>query len=156
MDKCRIALAGSAAGSVGGERFLCESGDIIVGMEGEETFKYLGFLQLRKMEHKLIKECLKKQFEARVTKLVKTKLSGKNLFKALNTYAILVLSYSFGVIKWTREELRKLRTSLSKLLNKYCMHHEKSAVERISLPRKLGGRGLIDIAHLHDSQVGKL
>lgn len=78
------------------------------------------------------------------------------MIKAFNTYAKPILSSSLRVIKWIREELGKLRTSVSKLLNKYCMHRPKSAVERISLPRQLGGWGLIDITHLHDSQVGKL
>ena len=58
VDKSRIAIAGLAAVSASGERFL-RSGDIIVGMEEEETYKYLGFLQSWKMEHKLIKERLK-------------------------------------------------------------------------------------------------
>lgn len=155
VDKCRIAVTGSLEDSAG-EPFLLESGESILGMEDGETYKYLGFLQSRRLEHQQIKDRITKQFVARVTKLVRTKLSGKNLVKALNTYAIPVLTYSFGVIKWTREELRKLRTSMAKILNKYCMHHPKSAVERVSLPRKLGGRGLIDIAHLHDSQVDKL
>jgi hypothetical protein len=157
VDKCRISVGGSGApGRAGVEQFVCESGDIIVDMEEEETYKYLGFLQARKLEHKVIKQRLTQQFTGRVTKLVKSKLIGKNLFKALNTYAIPVLSYSFGVIKWTREELRRLRTTVSRLLTKYRMHHPKSAVERVSLPRKLGGRGQIDIAHQHDSQVHKL
>lgn len=139
-----------------GERFVCKSGDLIVGMEEDETYKYLGFSQSRGMEHKQITERLTKQFVSRVTKLFKIKLSGKNMIKAFNTYAKPILSYSFWVIKWIREELGKLRTTVLKLLNKYCMHHPKSAVERISLPRQLGGCGLIDITHLHDSQVGKL
>jgi len=157
VDKCKISVVGShAPRRTGDERFVCESGDIIVDMEEEETYKYLGFLQARKLEHKEIKKRLTQQFVSRVTKLVKSKLIGKNLFKAFNTFAIPVLSYSFGVIKWTREELRKLRTSVSRLLTKYCMHHPKSAVERVSLPRRLGGRGLIDITHQHDLQLHKL
>lgn len=156
IDKCRTAITGTSAARTRADGFTCESGEIILGMEEEETYKYLGFLQSRKLEHKQIKDRLTKQFISRVTKIVKTKLNGKNLVKAINTYAIPVLSYSFGVIKWNKEELRRLRTRLSKILNKYCMHHPKSAVERLTLSRKLGGRGFIDITHLHNSQVDKL
>lgn len=51
MDKCRIAMVGSAAASGDGERFVCKSGDLIVGMEEDETYNYLGFSKLREMEH---------------------------------------------------------------------------------------------------------
>lgn len=156
IDKCRTAVTGSAVRGAEASAFTCESGDIILGMEEEETYKYLGFLQSRKLEHKQIKDRLTKQFFSRSLKIIKTKLNGKNMVKAINTYAIPVLSYSFGVIKWTKEELRRLRTRLSKILNKYCMHHPNSAVERLTLSRKLGGRGFIDITHLHNSQVDKL
>lgn len=156
IDKCRTAVTGESTVGTRADGFTCESGEIVLGMEEEETYKYLGFLQSRKLEHRQIKDRLTKQFISRVTKIVKTKLNGKNMVKAINTYAIPVLSYSFGVIKWTKEELRRLRTRLSKILNKYRMHHPNSAVERLTLSRKMGGRGFIDIAHLHNSQVDKL
>lgn len=156
ISKCRIRITRNGKPSEDESRFLCSTGEVIEGMEDDETYKYLGFLQSKVLEHQLIKTKLQKQFKSRVRRLLKTKLNSKNLCKAINTYAIPVLTYSFGVIKWRRVELRQLRTSLSKLMTKHCMHHPKSAVQRVSLPRKLGGRGIIDITHLHDTQVHNL
>ena len=39
------------------------------------------------------------------------------------------------------------------LLTRYRFHHLRAAKERLTLPRQMGGRGLIDITRLHDKQV---
>lgn len=41
-------------------------------------------------------------------------------------------------------------------MTKYKTHHPKSAVERLYIPRKYGGRGMIDINNLHNSCISKL
>jgi hypothetical protein len=101
-------------------------------------------------EHKHIKETLKKKFFKRVKAVLKTKLSGKHIIKALNTYAVSLLIYSFGTIKWTQMELHDIQTKINKSLTKFHIHHRKLATERLTLPRKQGGRELIDITNLHN------
>lgn len=39
------------------------------------------------------------------------------------------------------------------LLVKHCFHHLTSAAERVTLPRKQGGRGLIDVSARHKKQI---
>lgn len=39
------------------------------------------------------------------------------------------------------------------LLVKHRFHHPTSAAERFTLPRKLGGRGLIDVSARHKKQI---
>jgi len=41
-------------------------------------------------------------------------------------------------------------------MTKYNRHHPKSSIERISIPRKQGGRGIIDITCLHSKQVNSM
>jgi hypothetical protein len=74
----------------------------------------------------------------------------------INTYAVSLLIYSFGTIKWTQMELHNIQTKINKSLTKFHIHHPKSATERLTLPRKQGGRGLIDITNLHNKQINKL
>jgi len=39
------------------------------------------------------------------------------------------------------------------LLTRYRFHHPRAAKERLTLPRQMVGRGLIDITRLQDKQV---
>ena len=38
--------------------------------------------------------------------MLKSKLNGKNKIKAINTWAVAVLRYGAGIIKWTESELK--------------------------------------------------
>jgi len=64
-----------------------------------------------------------------------------------------VLTFSFGIVKWTPTELENLQTKMRTLLTRYRFHHPRAAKERLTLIRQMGGRGLIDITRLHDKQV---
>ena len=55
------------------------------------------------------------------------------------------MQYSFGIIDWKISELKKIDTKTRKLLNMRKMLHPKADVERLYIPRKDGGRGLIDV-----------
>ena len=55
------------------------------------------------------------------------------------------MQYSFGIIDWKISELKKIDTKTRKLLNMHKMLHPKADVERLYIPRKDGGRGLIDV-----------
>ena len=59
--------------------------------------------------------------------------------------AVLVVTYSFNVINWTLQELAKLDTKVRRFLTVYKVHHPKSDVDRLYLPRTEGGRGLIQL-----------
>lgn len=41
-------------------------------------------------------------------------------------------------------------------MTKHRKHHPKSSIERLTLPRKEGGRGIIDIQNLHNKQISTL
>jgi hypothetical protein len=125
-------------------------------MDENESYKYLGMQQTRGIEHKHIKETLKKKFFKRVEAVLKTKLSGKHIIKAINTYAISLPIYFFGTTKWSQTELHDIQTKINKSLTKFHIHHPKSATERLTLPRKQGGRWLIDIKNLHNKQINNL
>jgi len=72
---------------------------------------------------------------------------------ATNTYSVSVLAYSFGVINWTPTDFEKIPTPTRFLLTKYRFPHLTSVVERITLPRKHGGRVIMDISAHHCNPV---
>jgi hypothetical protein len=72
-----------------------------------------------------------------------TELSAKNNIQAVESLAVAVLRYSFGIVKWNQEELQKLDRKTRKLLNFHGQHHSKAEVDGLCVPRKQGGRGLM-------------
>ncbi|KAF2903383.1 hypothetical protein ILUMI_02806 [Ignelater luminosus] len=80
----------------------------------------------------------------------------RNLNKAINTYAIPVLTYFFGIIPWSDTELDALNRITRTLMTKYNEHYPKSAIERINIPRAHGGRELIDIKEACKKQTSNL
>jgi hypothetical protein len=52
-----------------------------------------------------------------------------------------LLTYSFGVIKWSKTNLQNINIQTRVLFTKFYKHHPKSAIERFNLPRENGGRG---------------
>jgi hypothetical protein len=153
IDKCKI--QSMIAGKIESD-FQCKDGEIIESMKEQETYKYLGFVQSKRNEHKKIKRALKSEFLSRVGKISGSKLSGKNLVKAINTYAVSTLTYSFGVMKWNKDELESLRVGINKIMTRNRQHHPRASKERMTLPRNEGGRGLIDLHVLHRNQIANL
>lgn len=128
----------------------------VVTSMNQDPYKYLGILQTNKIEHTRIKQSLTGQFQSRLRKLLKSKLSSKNLTKAINSYAIPILQYSFGVVKWTQTDLENINRMVRTELTKFRKHHPGSAVERINLPREDGGRGIIDAIAACKEQIRSL
>jgi hypothetical protein len=73
----------------------------------------------------VIKENLEKQFYLRIKSILKSKLNGNNLIKAVNTYAVPLLTYSFGVIKWSKTNLQNINIKTRVLFTKFSKHHPK-------------------------------
>lgn len=128
---------------------------LIKNLPPEEMYKYLGFQQQLVIEHSKEKECLLERYFHRINMILKTELNSKNKFKAINGFCVPVLTYSIGIIKWSKTDIDNVSIKTRKLLTKHRMHHPKSAVERIYLPvpRKSGGRCLINLQKLRTEQI---
>lgn len=154
LDKCRILNMVRGQLQPGG--YDLENGKSIVGMQEGELYKYLGIKQARRIDHQTMKTELTNVFVKRVRQVLKTNLNSRNLFKALNTYACSALSYSFGIINWSKTDVENLQRKVRTLLTKSRKHHPRSSIERTTLPRHLGGRGLLDIGYQLDKQITNL
>jgi hypothetical protein len=67
-----------------------------------------------------------------------------------------LLTYSFGVIKWSKTNLQNINIQTRFLFTKFCKHHPKSAIERFNLPRENGGRGFSNLEILQHNQIASL
>ncbi|XP_055380732.1 uncharacterized protein LOC129611562 [Condylostylus longicornis] len=132
--------------------YQTSSQDIIKAMDENDVYKYLGMQQTKQTNHVEIKRSLRNSFRARLTSIMKTSLNSKNLCKAINTYAITLITYSAGVIKWNATDLEGLDRLVRTELTRYRYHHPKAAVERVNIPRIKGGRGIINIKSMEEKQ----
>ena len=106
-----------------------------IGEAGARGYKYLGILELDKIMCEEIKMKVKEVYQKRVTLLMKTHLNGKNLFQALNTWAISVIRYSAAFLDWTKEETKELGCWTKKQLIAGRALHPKSNVMRVYIKR---------------------
>ena len=82
-------------------------------------------------------------------------ISAKNKIQAIGSLAVPVLRYSFGIINWCQEELQKLHRKTRNLLTIHGQHHPKADVDRLYVPRKQGGRGLMQLEAAHAVEITK-
>ena len=67
-----------------------------------------------------------------------SKLNGRNLAEALNTWAVSVVRYSTGIVKWSKNEMKEMDRKTRKIMCMYRALHSRADVDRICLPRKAG------------------
>lgn len=154
LDKCKTIHI--AKGKIQPGNYTVSLDEIITAMEPNELYKYLGYQQSKGIDHNKLKSSLRDEYKHRVHILSKSNLAAKNLIKAINTYAIPILTYSFGIIKWTKTDINNIQIATRTILTKHNCLHPKSAIERVTIKRQDGGRGLIDIFTLWTTQISKL
>ena len=103
-----------------------------------------------------MKAKLTEEFTRRIRRVLDSGLNSKNTVRAINTFAIPVLDYSFGIVGWSKTDADALQRKIRVLMTKYRKHHPKSSADRTMLPRHMGGKGLIDIDNYRVNQVYKL
>ena len=86
-----------------------------------------------------------KEYIRRIRNLLKSKLNGGNLVRGVNTWAVSLLRYSAAFVIWRKRELQTIDRKTMKLFTIYRALHPKSDVDRLYIPRKEGGSGLISI-----------
>lgn len=114
-------------------------------LEQEGTYKYLGVNEGDGIQHAKMKEKIRKEYYRRIRMITKSELNAINRMEAINALATPVVTYSFNIVDWKMEEIRKLDRKTRKLLTMERMHHPRADVDRMYLPRNQGGRGLIQL-----------
>eukprot|EP00957_Ditylum_brightwellii_P208720 15358657-Ditylum_brightwellii.AAC.2 len=78
------------------------------------------------------------------------------MMAAVCAFVMPVLQGAFGIMKWTRAELRKLDVKTRKMLMTYGFHYPKSSVHILYFHRLRGGRGLTGVEETHDCECSGL
>jgi hypothetical protein len=122
-------------------------------LEHGNTYKYLGIEESNGIQHQQRKERLKKECTRRLRMILKSELNAKNKITAIGALAIPVLRYSFGMINWRLEEIKKIDRKTRKILRVYKMHHPKADIDRLYVRRKERGRGLSQIVAAFRTEI---
>ena len=92
-----------------------------------------------------MKEKVRKEYYRRVRLILESELNAVNSISAINSLVIPIITCSMNIINWQINDIKKLDTKTRKFLTMHGMHHPKTDVDRLYLPRNKGGRGLIQI-----------
>ena len=123
-------------------------------LDQEGVYKYLGINEGDRIQHAAMKEKVSKEYYRRVRIVLKSELNAANRFEAINTLAVPVVTYSFNIINWKMIKIKRLDTKTRKLLTIHRMYHPKAEVNRIYLPKRIGGRGLTCVLRTNQLRKG--
>ncbi|KAL1455720.1 hypothetical protein WDU94_009793 [Cyamophila willieti] len=127
----------------------------IKSLDENEQYKYLGLKQQLSINDSELKKEYETSFLKRLHMILNTELNAKNKIRAINSWVIPLLSYTFGIISWSKTDIVNLNRKVRTTLTRYRSHHIHSATERLYLPRSEGGRGLIDLESMFAKQIEK-
>lgn len=83
-------------------------------------------------------------------------LNFKNTTRAINTFATTALSYSFGVLSWSKTDLESLDALMKTEMTAALKRNRYSSIERVYLPKEEGGMGLLSISDIHNNEIAAL
>ena len=132
---------------VRGERKMHGNSIYVEGLEiyelqVEDSYKYLGLDEDIAHKGELNKNRFKTEYLNRVLKIWKSELHSKNKIQAQNVFAVRIITGTFGVLDWTKEEVSDINVKTRKLLTCTGNFHGNSNVDRLCTTRENGGRGL--------------
>ena len=67
-----------------------------------------------------------------------------------------ILSYSFGIVHWLESDVKEIDIKIRKMLHMYRVFEIKSDVDRLYLPRRLGGRGLLSVWDVFQCTISRI
>ena len=144
IEKCATLVIekGKIVKSVGIELL---DGKVIKSLQEGESYKYLEILEADKFLEEKMKLNVSKEYIKRLRKVLKSKLNGGNLVCGVTAWTVSLLRYSAAFVSWRKSELQAIDRKTRKLFTIYGALHPKSDVDRLYIPWKEGGRGLISI-----------
>jgi hypothetical protein len=125
-------------------------------MNETDTYKYLGILKCKQIQHTKIKKQLTTALTTTLQKILETHLNSKNSRKAMNKHIISSLTYSYGFTSCSQTHFKSLGHIIRTKMRKATMYHKHPSSERFLLPKKNGSARIIEMHNLHNSKVKSL
>ena len=100
-----------------------------------------------------MKNKIKQEYYTRVKKVLRSQLNSGHMTTAINAWAVAKIRYGAGILQWTKEEAREMDRKTRKILTMNKALHPRADIDRLYVPRKLGGRGLINIEECIEAET---
>ena len=88
---------------------------------------------------------IRKEYKRRIKLVLKSECNTRKKMVSINTPAVLVILYSYGVIDWKLDEIQDLNRMTRKQLYMNQMLAKKAYVDRIYLLCQEGGRSFMNL-----------
>ena len=137
FDKCKVLNIVQGKIKACGNIYL-KGNDVIEEMGSDDIYKYLGVIESSNIKHNEMKVLAMEKFKKKLKNVLKSELNSKNIMTAINEYVTPVLSYTFGIVNWTEQDIKDADILVRKKLNMNRMFEIKSDVDRLYTPRQLG------------------
>jgi hypothetical protein len=122
-------------------------------LDNGDQYKYLGQDESIGYDDVLNKDRVTKEYFRRVRKIWSSELFSNNKATAHNIFAIPVVTPTFGILNWTKEELESMDVKTRKILTSTGSFHINSNIDRLYSPRNKGGRGLNSLVDIFVSRL---
>ena len=106
-------------------------------------YKYLGILEYNKIKESKMKENFRREYLRRTKLIMKSRLNGRNKIIAINTWAVSLMRYGAGIVKWTKSEPDEIDRKTRKVMTLNKELHPRSYADRLYVSRMEGGKRLI-------------
>ena len=93
--------------------------------------KYLGILEYDRVKKQEMKDKFRNEYFRRTKLILKSKLNGRNKIMALNTWAVSILRYGAGILKWNKNELQEMDRKTRKFMTMNKELHPRSDVAQL-------------------------
>ena len=93
----------------------------------------------KRVQHHQMKIKIKKEYKQQIKLVLNCELNARNRIAAINTLAVPVVLYSYGIIDWKWNEIQDLDKMTRKQLCMNWMLAKKADVDRIYLPCQCHG-----------------
>ena len=98
-------------------KILEMNGTMIQPIKDDMTYKYLGVDENVSYNGSLNKDRIRSESFKRVRKIWCSELNGYNKYIAHNAFALPVLTLTFGILDWTKDEIKNMDKKTRKVLN---------------------------------------
>ncbi len=154
-DKCAYLHIQKGERTTLGSTFEMNGLELSELKEGE-SYKYLGMDEDIAIIGEINKEKVRSEYFRRVRKIWGSELYCRHKVTAHNTFAIPVLTPTFGILSWSKDELKDIDVKTRKLLTLSGSFHLNSDVDRLYCHRNEGGRGLNSVDDTYVTRIVSL
>ena len=97
----------------------------------EGGYKYLGILEYDRVKEQGMKDKFRNEYFRRSKLILKSKLNGRNKIMAVNTWAVSILRYGAGILRWNKKEIQEMDRKTRKFMTMNKELHPRSDVARL-------------------------